>query len=52
MNELKNKNIYELIKNIDDIIDFLYRHNKNYTKKQYEKILDLTDIIAELKERI
>lgn len=51
MNKFKNKNINELIKNIDEKIDFLYRHNKNYTKKQYENIIDLVDIIEELKQR-
>ena len=52
MEELKNKNVNELIKNIDEKIYFLYTHNKNYTKKQYENILDLIDIIDELKQRI
>ena len=52
MEVLKEKNVNELLKNVDDIIYFLYTHNKNYTKKQYENILDLIDIIEELKERI
>lgn len=52
MEILKEKNVNELLKNVDDIIYFLYTHNKNYTKKQYENILDLIDIIEELKERI
>lgn len=52
MKVLKEKNVNELLKNVDDIIYFLYTHNKNYTKKQYENILDLIDIIEELKERI
>lgn len=51
MNKFKNKNVHELLKNIDEKIDFLYRHNKNYTKKQYENIIDLVDIIEELKQR-
>ena len=32
MEELKSKTITELYKNIDDILYFLYTHNKNYTK--------------------
>lgn len=52
MKELKKQNVNELLQNIDNIIYFLYTHNKNYTKKQYEKILDLIDIIEELKERL
>lgn len=52
MENLKNKNINELLQNIDDTIDFLYLHNKNYTKMQYFKILDLIDIVQELKERL
>lgn len=52
MKVLKEKNVSELFENVDDIIYFLYTHNKNYTKKQYENILDLIDIIEELKERI
>ena len=51
MEELKSKTITELYKNIDDILYFLYTHNKNYTKKQYNNIIDLIDIIEELKER-
>lgn len=52
MKELKGKNVNELLQNMDNIIYFLYTHNKNYTKKQYENILDLIDIIDELKERL
>lgn len=52
MKELKEKNVNELLQNIDNIIYFLYTHNKNYTKKQYENILNLIDIIDELKERL
>ena len=51
MENLKNKNINELLQNIDKIIDFLYTHNKNYTKQQYYSIIDLVDIIEELKGR-
>lgn len=52
MKELKNKNVTEILKNIDDILDFLYRHNKNYNKTQYNYIIDLIDNIEELKTRI
>lgn len=52
MENLKNKNINELIENIENITDYLYTHNKNYNKKQYESILDLIDNITELKERL
>lgn len=52
MKELKEKNVNELLQNMDNIIYFLYTHNKNYTKKQYENILDLIDIMDELKERL
>ena len=52
MEELKNKSITELIKNIENITYYLYTHNKNYTKEQYNNILDLIDNIDELKERI
>ena len=38
--EIENKT--EKLKNI---IDYLESHNKNYTKEQYYKILDLQDII-------
>ena len=52
MKELKDKNIMELLKNIDNITDFLYRHNKNYNKTQYNYIIDLIDNVEELKTRI
>lgn len=52
MKELKRQNVNELLQDIDNIIHFLYTHNKNYTKKQYENILDLIDTIEELKERL
>ena len=31
-------------------IEFLESHNKNYTKKQYELICDLKEIITNIKE--
>lgn len=52
MKDLKDKNTIELIKSIDNIVDFLYRHNKNYNKAQYNYIIDLIDNIEELKTRI
>lgn len=51
MENLKNKSTNELYKNVDDILFFLSTHNKNYNKKQYEKINDLIDIFTELKDR-
>lgn len=52
MGNYKGKTKKELLQKLDDIIYFLYTHNKNYTKKQYESILDLIDIVDELKERL
>lgn len=51
MENLKNKNINELYQEIDKILYFLSINNKNYTKKQYEKINDLIDIFLEIKDR-
>lgn len=31
-------------------IEFLYTHNKNYTKSQWEAILDLKEIIDNIEE--
>ena len=31
-------------------IEFLYTHNKNYTKSQWETILDLKEIIDNIEE--
>lgn len=33
------------IKKLQYIIDFLYTHNKNYTKKQWDCIIELKEII-------
>ena len=52
MEYLKSKNIIELIKDIESITDFLYTHNKNYTKEQYNNIINLIDNIEELKTRL
>ncbi len=52
MKDLKDKSIIELVKDIDNITDFLYRHNKNYNKTQYNYIIDLIDSVEELKTRI
>ena len=52
MENLRNKTMYELMQNIDDILSYLYLHNKNYTKEQYFKIINLIDITTELKERL
>lgn len=40
---LMNKN--EILHYVAGIIDYLYTHNKNYTKTQYYKIEDLKNII-------
>jgi hypothetical protein len=40
---LMNKN--EVLHYITGVIDYLYTHNKNYTKVQYYKIEDLKNII-------
>lgn len=37
----------EKIEKIQDIIDFLYTHNKNYTKKQWDCIIELKEIVEE-----
>lgn len=39
LNKLKEK--------LHDIIDFLYTHNKNYTKKQWDCIIELKEIVEE-----
>jgi hypothetical protein len=51
MEHLKEKTTEQLQKEIDNRLYFLYTHNKNYTKQQYYNIIDLIDIIQELKER-
>lgn len=35
------------IKKLHDIIDFLYTHNKNYTKKQWDYIIELKELIED-----
>lgn len=40
---LLNKN--EVLHYVSGVIDYLYTHNKNYTKNQYYKIEDLKRII-------
>lgn len=52
MEELKDKNIYELLNEINKQVYYLYTHNKNYTKMQYNTILDLQDYIEELETRL
>ena len=41
--EFKNKNDY--IQYMQNLLEFLETHNKNYTQKQYYKILELKEII-------
>lgn len=38
----------EVMEEIRDIVEWLSIHNKNYTKEQYNKILDLQDLINNL----
>ena len=45
---LLNKN--EILHYISGVIDYLYTHNKNYTKTQYYKIQDLKNIIDGITE--
>lgn len=39
-----------LINEIKDIVYFLSTHNKNYTKEQYFKIIDLQEKIESLED--
>ena len=39
----------EIVKNIDDIFDYFKFHNKNLTKTQFDKILELQDLVHDLK---
>lgn len=39
------------IEKLHYIIDFLYTHNKNYTKKQWDCIIELKEIIDGNQER-
>lgn len=43
------KNYTEIIKDIENKLDFLLSHNKNYTKKQYYTIDEIKELIQELK---
>ena len=52
MENLKNKNTIELFEDVDELLYTLLTHNKNYTKEQYNNIIDLVDYIEELKARI
>ena len=40
----------ELLHYVSRIVDDLYTHNKNYTKKQYRQITDLKAIIDNITE--
>ncbi len=35
----------EIIKDASEIVEWLVSHNKNYTKEQYYKLIDLQDIL-------
>ena len=39
---------YDFLYKMIELIDFLESHNKNYTKEQYYKILDLQELIKTL----
>lgn len=43
-----NKN--ELLHYVSGLVNDLYTHNKNYTKKQYENITDLKSVIDSIIE--
>lgn len=43
-------NANEILHYMSDVIDYLYTHNKNYTKTQYYKIEDLKNIIDSITE--
>lgn len=40
----------EVLHYMQSVIDYLYTHNKNYTKNQYYKIEDLKNIIDSITE--
>ena len=42
---IKFDDIYSLLYFLQNNIDYLFTHNKNYTKTQYNKIIDLKEII-------
>ena len=44
---IDNEKIEMKIKKLHDIIDFLYTHNKNYTKKQWECIIELNELVED-----
>lgn len=43
------KKYSELIQRIDEIFSYFNYHNKNLTKTQYFKILELQDLIHEMR---
>lgn len=44
---IDNEKIEPQIKKLQYIIDFLYTHNKNYTKKQWDCIIELKELVEE-----
>lgn len=44
---IDNEKIEMKIKKLQYIIDFLYTHNKNYTKKQWDCIIELKELVDE-----
>lgn len=43
-------NANEVLHYVSGVIDYLYAHNKNYTKEQYYKIENLKSIIDSISE--
>lgn len=48
--ENKSMKYSEILANIDDIFDFFKFHNRNLTNKQYQYLLDLQDLVHELRK--
>ena len=40
---------FELLKVLNDKLQFLLSHNKNYTKKQYYELQDIAEIITAIR---
>lgn len=51
MENLRNIATNELYNKIDELLYYLLTHNKNYTKKQFETIDTINDILQEIKDR-
>ena len=42
----KFTSMYDMLEHIESLLEYLESHNKNYTQKQYYKILELKEIIS------